>query len=121
MRHGEHTVLCSKGGAGAEGGKCLDAHSDDLENGEQDGRRRQDACELQHGRDIGRYLGRGDHPVQRIVARAASDGLESHENTSERLGGKHITYGIQASKLDFRDDCLNAMATYNGRVSGRPH
>ena len=57
----------------------FDAHGDDLENGEKDGRRCYGGWELQHGRDIGSYLGRGDHPVKRIVARAASDGPESHE------------------------------------------
>ena len=57
-------------GLGAEGGKLVDAHSDDLEDGEQDGRRRHGGCELQHGRV-------GGYPVQRIVARAASDGIQS--------------------------------------------
>lgn len=56
-----------------------DAHGDDLENGEEDRRRYHGRWELHHGRDIGSYLGRGDHPVKRIVARAASDCLESHE------------------------------------------
>ena len=56
-----------------------DAHGDDLENGEEDCRRCHGGWELQHGRDIGSYLGRSDHPVKRIVARAPSDGLESHE------------------------------------------
>jgi len=56
----------------------FDAHGDDLENGEKDGRRCHGGWELQHGRDIGSYLGGGDHPVKRIVARAASDGPESH-------------------------------------------
>ena len=68
-----------RGKEGAKGGKLGDAHSDDLEDGEQDGCRRHGGCELQHGRDIGRYLGRGDYPVQRNVARAASDSPESHE------------------------------------------
>ena len=36
---------------------------------------------------IGR-LGRGDHPVKRIVARAASDGLESHEEHQSTEIGK---------------------------------
>ena len=62
---------------GAEGGKLVDAHSDDLVDGEQDDRRRHGGCELQHGRVIGRYLGRGGYPAQRIVARAASDGVQS--------------------------------------------
>jgi hypothetical protein len=44
----------------------FDAHGDDLENGEEDRRRCHGRWELQHGRDIGRYLGRGDHPVKRI-------------------------------------------------------
>ncbi len=60
-------------------GMLFDAHGNDLENGEEDRRRCHGRWELQHGRDIGSYLGRGDHPVKCIVARAASDGLESHE------------------------------------------
>ena len=68
-----------RGQEGAERGKLVDAHSDNLEDGEQDGCRRHGGCELQHGRDIGSYLSRGDHPVQRIVARAASDSPECHE------------------------------------------
>ena len=59
---------------------------------------------MQHGRDIGSYFARGDHPVKRIVA-CESDGCnpENRENfdhylndyvlratriTMERLGGK---------------------------------
>ena len=62
------------------------AYGDDLQNGEEDGCRRHGRWELQHGRDIGSYLGRGDHPVKCIVARAASDGLESHEEHSTEIG-----------------------------------
>ena len=55
------------------------AHSDDLEDGEENGRRRHRGWERQHGRDVGSYLSGGDHPVKRIVACAASDSPESHE------------------------------------------
>ena len=49
-------------------------------------------------------------PVLRLIA------LRAMKNTTERLRGRHSTfYGIQASKLDFRDDCLHATATYNSR------
>ena len=64
----------------------FDAHGDDLEDGKEDRRRCHGRRELQHGRDIGSYLGGGDHPVKRIVARAASDGLESHEDHSAEIG-----------------------------------
>jgi hypothetical protein len=57
----------------------FDAHGDDLENGEEDRRRHHGRWKLQQGGNIGSYLSRGDHPVKRIVPRAASDGLESHE------------------------------------------
>jgi hypothetical protein len=80
-----------------------DAHGDDLENGEEDRRRCHGRWELQHGRDIGSYLGRGDHPIKHIIPRAASDGLESHEehhSTAQRLEGKvqyTVFYVIQSS------------------------
>ena len=83
-------------------GMLFDAHGDDLENGEEDRRRCHGRWELQHGRDIGRYLGRGDHPVKRIVARAASDGLESHEEHQrsrvQRLEGK-VQYIFMSFRL----------------------
>jgi len=59
----------------------LFAHSDDLENGEEDGRCGHRGRELQHGRNIGGDLGRGDHPIERVVARTASDCPESHGKT----------------------------------------
>ena len=70
-----------------------DAYGDDLENGEEDRRRCHGRWELQHGRDIGSYLGRGDHPVKRIVARAASVlrlmALRAMKNTKlQRLKGR---------------------------------
>ena len=55
------------------------AHGDDLEDGEEEGRRRHCGWELHHARDVGSNLSGGDHPVKRIVARAASDSPESHE------------------------------------------
>lgn len=71
----------------------FDAHGDDLENGEEDRRRCHGRWKLQHGRDIGSYLGQGDHPVKRIVARAASDGLESHEeHHSTEIGRQSAVY-----------------------------
>ena len=102
-----------RGKEGAKGGKLGDAHSDDLEDGEQDGCRRHGGCELQHGRDVGRYLGRGDHPVQRNVARAASDGPESHEKHDREIKRK-AQYFLWHSgvKAGFQ---VRAMATYNNR------
>ena len=47
----------------------FDDHGDDLENGEEDGRRFHGGLEWQDGRDIESYLVRGDHPVKCIVAR----------------------------------------------------
>ena len=55
------------------------AHSDDPEDGQEEGCRRHRGWELHHGRDVGSYLSGGDHPVKRIVARAASDSPEGHE------------------------------------------
>ncbi len=68
----------------------FDAHGDDLEDGEEDGRRCHGGWELQHGRDIRCYLGRDHHPVERIGTRTASNSPESHEGRwrTERLEGK---------------------------------
>ena len=92
-------------GTGQDGLRSqLGAHSDDLDDGKEDNRRFHGGWELQHGRDIGSYFARGDHPVKRIVA-CESDGCnpENRENfdhylndyvlramriTMERLGGK---------------------------------
>jgi hypothetical protein len=54
------------------------AHSDDLEDREKDSRCGHRRRELQHGRDIGGYLGGGDHPVNRIATRTPSNGPERH-------------------------------------------
>ena len=76
--------------------ELFDAHRDDLEDGEEDSRRRHGRWEWQHGGDIGSYLGRCDHPVKRIVARAPSDGSESHEkHYGEILGGKARYFFIE--------------------------
>ena len=86
----------------AEG--LLDAHSDDLEDGKEDSRRRHGGWEWQHGGDIGSYLGRCDHPVKRIVARAASDGSESHEqHYREILGGKARCFLSLSVKAGFQE------------------
>ena len=58
----------------------LVAHGDDLEDGEKYSRHCHRGWELQHGRDIGGYLGSGDHPVNRIATRAPSNGFERHES-----------------------------------------
>lgn len=55
------------------------AHSDDLEDGKEEGRCHHRGWELHHASDVGSNLSGGDHPVKRIVARAASDSVESHE------------------------------------------
>ena len=112
-------------GLRAEGGKLVDAHSDNLEDGEQDGRGRHDGYELQHGRDIGRYLGRGGYPAQRIVARAASYGLRAMKNTSVRRDqeARHSAfYGIQTVRagVQGRDNCFHAMATYSSHFQLHP-
>jgi hypothetical protein len=89
------------------------AHGDDLEDGEEDGRRCHRGWELQHVRDVGGYLGRRDHPVKRIVARAVSDNPESHggqgskymlKRRCPRLGllHRHCTVMILA------EECLTA-------------
>ena len=62
-----------------------------MEDGEEDGRRCHRGWELQHARDVGGYLGRSDHPVKHVVARAASDNPESH--------------GGQVSKLMLKRSC----------------
>ena len=86
----------------AEG--LLDAHSDDLEDGKEDSRRRHGGWEWQHGGDIGSYLGRCDHPVKRIVARAASDGSESHEqHYREILRGKARCFLSLSVKAGFQE------------------
>ena len=74
-----HDIAYSSGYGTKLGMLGFDAYGDDLENGEEDRGRCHGWWGLQHGRDIRGYLGRGDHPVKGIVARAASDGLESHE------------------------------------------
>ena len=55
-------------------------------------------------RDIGRYLDRGVHPAQRIVARVASDGPQGHEKHYGYIGrqGTVLFMSFRASKLDFR-------------------
>jgi hypothetical protein len=58
----------------------LATHSDDLNDGKKNSRRRHRGWKLQHGRDIGGNLGGGDHPVNRIVARTPSDGSEGHKS-----------------------------------------
>ena len=72
-------------------------HTDDLEDGEEESRRRHRGWERQHGRDVRGYLGGGHHPVESIVAAAASDSPKSHEGyekqmaTVRRSSRKHIT------------------------------
>jgi hypothetical protein len=58
----------------------LATHSDDLNDGKKNRRRCHRGWELQHGRDIGGYLGGGDHPVNYIATRTPSDGSEGHES-----------------------------------------
>jgi hypothetical protein len=50
-----------------------------LEDGKEEGRCHHRGWELHHASDVGSNLSGGDHPVKRIVARAASDSVESHE------------------------------------------
>jgi hypothetical protein len=63
----------------------LVAHGDDLEDGEKDSRHCHRGWELQHGRDIGGYLGGGDHPINRIATRAPSNGSERHVSEGYEL------------------------------------
>ena len=60
-------------------------HTDDLEDGEEDSRRCHRGWERQHGRDIRSYLGGRHHPVESIVAGAASDSPKSHEGYEKQM------------------------------------
>ena len=60
-------------------------HINNLEDREQDSRRRHRGWERQHGRDVRGYLGGRHHPVESIVAGAASDSPESHEGYEKQM------------------------------------
>ena len=61
-------------------------HTDNLEDGEEESRRRHRGWERQHGRDVCSYLGGRHHPVESIVAAAASDSPKSHEGHEKQTG-----------------------------------